>query len=82
MSILTSEQAVTSPENSNPFSMMTVSPDIQYWTLEWLPIITSPTTVILFVSILVLSGTRRVFRICSGSEMFSLSEKTVSCYQV
>ncbi|AGF96835.1 hypothetical protein MmTuc01_1466 [Methanosarcina mazei Tuc01] len=44
--------------------------------------ITSPSTVIMFVSILVLSGTRRYFRICSGSEMFSLSEKTVSWYQV
>jgi len=59
--------------------MMTISPDIEYWTLEWLPIIMSPSTVILFVSILVLSGTRRFFRICSGSGIFSLSEKTLSC---
>ncbi|MPM99070.1 hypothetical protein SDC9_146260 [bioreactor metagenome] len=78
ISILASEQAITSPETATPSPIITVSPDIQYWTVEWFPIITSPSTVILFVSILVLSGTRRFFKICSGSGMFSLSEKTLS----
>jgi len=63
--------------------MMTESPDMPYWMLEWLPTIMSPSTIILFVSILVLSGTRRCFRICSGSaEILSLSEETVFCYLV
>jgi len=58
--------------------MMTVSPDIPYWILEWLPTITSPSTIILFVSILVLSGTRKYFRICSVSEyIFHSPGKTV-----